>query len=711
MTPPGPPLSWEVTRRPTLTARSSPLELLPHYADRVRFAPVLAPPPRPRLPRSPVLFAERVTVVETAAAGGLLADLAREIDLTHVGWDFEFAAPVLPGLPAGGDVTDCRAIRPLLLSLALVGRGAGRAEPVLYPFVVDVRRPEVLPALAAVFELPVPFAGHFLVGDFHCLWRLGLPGPRVIWDTWAASRALALGRHHRKYRLATDRPPAAAREEADALEDASHALPAVCARFGVPFAFSADKGRLQASFRDHPGEAPFTAEQIDYSAADAAATAELYPHQLLAASGAGLVDHLVSIEMPWAAVNARFAWHGVRLDPAACHEVRAACDRHVADLTARLRKLGLGSFDSHPQLKAFFEQQGLLDLFRDGASYSFDQEALEAFADRHPAIPLIRAARKARQLRSDPVLWPNLAGADGRVHPAHRQLGTDTGRQTCRRPNVLGLGKVLRPLVVPDPGHGIGEADLCQIEVGVAAGVYGDPDLARMFNTGDVYSAMATRFYATELTPADLALPGEVFKSRFKPLRNKMKRCTLGIIYGLTPHGLAAYLEIPRADAEAMLDRFLGLFPVLRQALADAAYFGSVRGFAATATGLRRYRAAGRRGKPSAWERNWLTNHPVQGTAAALFKAAGVRLDRLYRAHDARLIVPLHDAFVFEAPIERLEAVGELTREALCQVVQEAFPELRPRAEVNIAKPGCWNKDGMAESVSRWLADPTFRLD
>ena len=57
------------------------------------------------------------------------------------------------------------------------------------------------------------------------------------------------------------------------------------------------------------------------------------------------------------------------------------------------------------------------------------------------------------------------------------------------------------------------------------------------------------------------------------------------------------------------------------------------------------------------WERNWMTNHPVQGSAAVVFKAAGNRLDRLYRACGARLVVPLHDAFVFEAPMRCSRAV------------------------------------------------------
>src|SRR5262249_1918222 len=152
--------------------------------------------------------------------------------------------------------------------------------------------------------------------------------------------------------------------------------------------------------------------------------------------------------------------------------------------------------------------------------------------------------------------------------------------------------------------------------------------------------------------------------------------------------------------------RFMAMFPALQQALADAALFGSMRGYAATMTGLRRHRAR-RTGSLSGWERNWLTNHPVQGSAAVVFKAAGNRLAKLVRQYDARLIIPMHDAYVFEAPLNVLAEVVQLTGRTLCEAVQEYFPSLLPRVEINTLQPKCWNKDGHADSIERWIEEPT----
>jgi DNA polymerase-1 len=692
------------------------MSVFAHYAERIaRLAD--APPPfryRVPVPRCEATHAASLTVVDSADGARALADLARQLELSHVGFDTEFQYD-RPGVPLRNKrmAYDPRSVRPLLLSLALAESGPKRR---LYPFVIDLRRTEVLQALTTVLRLPVPFVGHGVGAELFCLWQHGLPEPRVVWDTWVGSRALALGRHHLKYALPGAGPggggPAAearAGEAARAAEEGRHSLLAVCRRLGVRHAFAADKTTLQASFLSHPPGAPFTDRQLAYAAEDALTEARLYLPQVLRATRAGVLRHLETVEMPWAITNARMVWTGVRLDRAACRRVRDACAGHLAWLEPQLAAHGVGNVQSHSDLVAFFRRIGQLELFWRRGGYHFDKEALERFEHVHPAVPLIRAAKRVRQLRSDPVLWDALDGADGRVHPDHRQLGTDTGRQASWAPNILGLGKVFRPLVVPGTGRGIGEVDLSQIEVGLAAAVYHDAALVRMFNSGDAYAAMAQDFFRTELPPGDRDLPSAAFKKKHPGLRDRMKAATLGIIYGLTPHGLGLYLSVPAAEAARLQERFMALFPALRQALADAAAFGALAGSVPTATGLRRHRA--RRGWPSGWEKNWMTNHPVQGTAAALFKAAGNRLDRLYPAHDAALVVPLHDAFVFEAPLGLLSEVAALTERVMCETVQEHFPELRPRATATIGRPDCWNKDGRADSLERWLEDPTFSLD
>ena len=73
------------------------------------------------------------------------------------------------------------------------------------------------------------------------------------------------------------------------------------------------------------------------------------------------------------------------------------------------------------------------------------------------------------------------------------------------------------------------ELDYSPIEVGVAAAEHDDPDLIRAFNTGDVYSATAQRFYAEKLQPEEETLPPKEFKKRHPEKRDAMKTFVLAV--------------------------------------------------------------------------------------------------------------------------------------------------------------------------------------
>ncbi len=81
-------------------------------------------------------------------------------------------------------------------------------------------------------------------------------------------------------------------------------------------------------------------------------------------------------------------------------------------------------------------------------------------------------------------------------------------------------------------------------------------------------------------------------------------------------------------------------------------------------------------------------------TAAAIFKKAGIRLHHLYKRYGAKLVIPLHDSFIFEAPKGVFEEVCELTRQVMIQTLQEQFPVLAPKVEINATPGTCWTKDG-----------------
>jgi hypothetical protein len=305
------------------------------------------------MPRSPRHFSRQINFVVTAREAQAMADLAEQRSLGWIGFDYEYQFDRPPlAVVKKQKIFDISSIRPLLVSLAMVD-AAEKDSPLVYRFVVDLRQPEVLPALRQVLSLPCTFVAHRAQSELFCLWQLGLPEPRMIWDSMVCERALTLGKTHKRYfghndRLNKELEDAFAEDEARREETWRLTLPATCNRYGVPYAFDADKERLQTSFLDHPEGAPFTTEQIEYAATDAVAAASLYPHQLQAAALGGVLDHLQRVEMDWVTTNARMMWHGVLEDKQKQARLRDACDRHMADLTPRLAEEGVTNVKSHP---------------------------------------------------------------------------------------------------------------------------------------------------------------------------------------------------------------------------------------------------------------------------------------------------------------------------------------------------------------------------
>ncbi|QDU31336.1 DNA polymerase I, thermostable [Anatilimnocola aggregata] len=672
-----------------------------------------AAPATPVLLRSAAYYESNIHFVGDEVGGQAMVEFVRQRPVTHVGFvtEVQYSRPgvVVKVLDGQSQLwNDPRSVVPLLFSFALIETHQdGKVQ--LFRFVAGVDNSAVLPYVQAVLDLPLSFCCHFASANLQCLWQLGLREPRVLWDSWVAQRCQLLGRFHvrNQPRNQDDGTRSVYTKYGSEQEIANRCdLVSVCRQHGIEHPFAGSKEERRRSFLGHRVGRPFSQRQIDYSAADAVAVGLLYSLQVNEAMRTNALTHLQTVEMPWAVTNARMHYDGIYLCPKRLAQVHQACVANFKRLSAELQDHGLENANNQRQVERFMQKKGLLEYFRQGDEYSFDDNRLEAIEDRDPAIAKLRQCRRIRRLLNDKMFSGELIGADGRCHPDHRQLGAESTRNSMRWPNIGGIGKALRPLVVPQntQTRGIGEVDLSQIEVGIAAALYSEPRLVEMFNSGDVYSRMAKKYYHSQLPSEAIKLPDGEFKKWYKVERSRMKVFTLATIYNITARGLSTQLGIAQHSAQQQLDEFLGLFPELARALKQAADYGQIRGYVELVTGVRRYR--GREGLLTQWETNWMRNTPVQGSAAVVFKAAGNRLYRLYPQYSARLLLPLHDAFVFEAPRHQLAAVAKVTAAVMRNAVKEYFPVLKPQVDINIERPESWNKDGKHQSLDLWCTDP-----
>lgn len=649
--------------------------------------PKIMPDGNVTLPIDRKYYQGKVNIVKNADEARGMVELAQQLELLCIGIDGTFSCK--PLLAVDKDlVYDICSIRPESLALTFAELYGGKYE--LYRFLVNLRDPGVLLAVQTLLHLPVSFVGYRLKNLLFCLWSCGLQEPEKVWDAEIFERGASLGKINVKRRV----------QESHVLDMGLEArlvshktyelsLSRLCQRYQVDFRGDLDRSPIEKQ----PSEDSRVAMER------AVVAPVLYFRQVSRGREQGILEHMIRLEMPWVVTNARMEWTGVRVDPDRRRKILDALQVHWPARQQALAREGIANVNSDEDLKAYFQKKGLLYLFRSGGGCSFKKDTLKEYKHLQE-VALVYEARQISDLKAEKILNPKLAGADGRVHPQHRQLSAETGRQAAKYPNILGLSRLLRTVIVPEPGNGIGEVDLSQIEVGIAAAVFRDEALIQAFNTGDVYSDMAKRFYVSDLSREDLALEGRDFKIRHPEKRDLLKTCTLSLIYGGTERAMAERLRVTTAQAREIRDGFLEMFPGIAQAMAQGTSLALYRGYIYLVSGLKIY-LDNELSSPA--KRRLALNYPIQGSAAVVFKAAGNRLDRLYRQFSARLLIPLHDSYIFEAPLEDLREVAELTRRVMCETVAEFFPVLRPRAEENIKHPHCWNKEGDSNAFDRWI--------
>lgn len=421
----------------------------------------------------------------------------------------------------------------------------------------------------------------------------------------------------------------------------------------------------------------------------AAASADLAPELERRLAADGSVGVMRDIEMPLVPVLVRMERSGVGLDPAVLREISSAASEEIQTLTDEICDLAgcVFTIDSPKQLaEVLFEKLGLPTQRKTKTGYSTDASVLATLVPLHPIAEKIVAYRELTKLKSTYLdALPRMIGADGRLHTSFNQTVAATGRLSSSNPNLQNipvrteLGRRIRAAFVPArPGDVIVSADYSQIELRILAHLSGDEGLIEAFTSGrDFHQATAARVFGV---PAEEVTPG---------MRARAKAVNFGIVYGQSAHGLAETLKIPRAEAQAMIDRYYGAYPRVRSYLDETVADAHRNGWATTLFGRKRRipeLASSNHNIRSFGERTAM-NHPMQGTAADIIKLAMIEVDRQLRhgSFDATMVLQVHDELVFECAAEEVEALAQMVRVAMGGVAELAVP-----LEVSVASGGDW---------------------
>ena len=393
----------------------------------------------------------------------------------------------------------------------------------------------------------------------------------------------------------------------------------------------------------------------------------------------GLGDLYADLERPLINVLAGMEFAGIKIDVDRLGRLSTEFADRIATIEAAVYQLAGRTFNlgSPQQLRQIlFDELKLPVLSKTpGGDPSTAVEVLEELAGRHELPRLLIQHRQLSKLKGTYLdALPTLVLADGRVHASFNQVVTATGRLSSSDPNLQNIpvrtedGRQIRQAFVPGfEGWSLLTADYSQIELRILAHYSGDPALTRAFaEDRDIHSVVASQIFKVP--------ENEVNGNQ----RRVAKTVNFGVIYGLSPFGLAGRLGISQTEAAAFIDAYFreyaGVDTFITRTLEGALAAGRVE----TILGRRRPISGikSTTGRSRNLAERTAVNTVIQGSAADLIKRAMLDVDRRIRSETlrARMLLQIHDELVFEAPDDELPALAALVRDAMTSALTFDVP-------------------------------------
>ena len=233
------------------------------------------------------------------------------------------------------------------------------------------------------------------------------------------------------------------------------------------------------------------------------------------------------------------------------------------------------------------------------------------------------------------------------TRPVVDVFGSRTSRVQVRSPSLQNIPKRYRSIVTAHGDAQLSYVDFDQFEVGIMAALSGDEELKRLYAAGDMYELFAT---------VHLNLVGN---------RKAAKQLFLSYAYGMSRKALvdaAVSLGVERQKAKEAFRLFGRYEDWKKEVWAEFKSAGRV----ATILGNHYRRAGG--GQLTGKEQRSAVSQVVQGTASLIFKRALLATSSI---EDMRVVLPMHDALLFEhklaeTPATVVETFESIMTEVLC---------------------------------------------
>ena len=392
-----------------------------------------------------------------------------------------------------------------------------------------------------------------------------------------------------------------------------------------------------------------------------------------------LTEVYENLDLPLVPVLLRMEEVGVRVDSDLLREQSSRLAVQIDDLAEKVYASSGHRFNINSPKQLGDVLFNKMDLpkplkYGKGKVVSTAQDVLEELAVNHEIAAWVLEHRQLMKLKGTYLdALPLLADTNGRIHSTFNQVGTATGRLSSTNPNLQNIpirtavGREIRAAFIAAPGNKLMSADYSQIELRLMAHFSQDPLLLDAYRTGkDIHTLTAAEVFEVDPETMD------------KETRARAKAVNFGIVYGISPFGLAAQLNIDQKTArdyiERYFDRYKGVAAFIERTLEEVRRTQSVR----TAFGRNRpipdiqSRNPNQRG----FAERTAVNTPLQGTAADLIKLAMLKIDEEIRRRklQSRMTLQVHDELLFDVVPEEADEMQELVKREMESAATFSIP-------------------------------------
>ncbi len=406
-----------------------------------------------------------------------------------------------------------------------------------------------------------------------------------------------------------------------------------------------------------------------------------------------LAELVRDIEWPVIPVLARMEYEGIKLDTKYLADFAVEIDDAISDLEQQIYGFADEEFNiaSPGQLAEILFTK--LNLPKQGikkgkTGYSTAASELDKLRGKHPIIDLITQFREVSKLKNTYVdTLPKQVDENSRVHTTFRLTIAQTGRLSSNDPNLQNiptrtdLGRRIRTAFVAGKGKAFISADYSQFELRLAAVMAEDAELVGMFNNGaDIHNTTAAQVYGREIEDVT------------KNMRRAAKVINFGILYGMSPHGLAVAANMTYEQAMHFIEKYKELRKPLFDYMDRIKDFARKEGYVETIFGRRRP-------MPDIHSSNFMVrsgaeraaiNMPIQGTEADLMKLAMIEVDKKMREQypEAKMLLQIHDSILVEADEKDAKPIAKMLRETM----ETIYPKLPVRLDVDTTIGKNWGE-------------------